>query len=101
MSEKCARFEGEDVILHVLGTPGAKQDKILSIRGAELKIAVKAAAEAGKATQYMQKFLAKSFGVSKKEVELLRGLTSIHKQFKIHKPKKIPQLLETVLKKSE
>ena len=61
-------WDGETLVLNVLGTPGAKQTKILKPRGSELKISVATAGEQGKATKAMMKFLAKSFGVALKDI---------------------------------
>lgn len=94
-------FENEVLILNVLGTPSAKVDKIGKIRGYQLKIAVKAAAEDGKATDYMIKFLAKEFGVKKSDIELVFGLTSVNKQFKIVNPKKFPKVMQEYIDKEE
>ena len=82
-------WDGDELVLNVLGTPGAKQDKILSPRGNELKVSVKAAAEGGKATDYMIKFLAKTFGVKKQDIKIVFGQTTINKQFRIKNPKKL------------
>jgi len=94
-------FEGEDLILNVLGTPSAKVDKIGKIRGNQLKIAIKAAAEDGKATDYMIKFIAKEFGVKKADIELTFGLTSINKQFKIKSPKKFPKVISEFIEEEK
>ncbi|MCF6173692.1 MAG: DUF167 family protein [Campylobacteraceae bacterium] len=94
-------FEGETLVLNVLGTPSAKVDKIGKVRGNQLKIAIKAAAEDGKATDYMIKFLAKEFGVKKADISLTFGITSINKQFKIQKPKKLPKVIREYMDKEE
>lgn len=94
-------FEEETLVLNVLGTPSAKVDKIGKIRGDQLKIAIKAAAEDGKATDYMIKFLAKEFGVKKADIELTFGLTSINKQFKIKAPKKFPQVMSEFMEEEK
>ncbi len=84
------RWEGAVLVLNVYGIAGAKRDEIGKPRGNELKVSVTAAPENGKATARMAVFLAKAFGVAKKEVELTFGLTSPHKQFRIHHPKILP-----------
>lgn len=94
-------FEDEILVLNVLGTPSAKVDKIGKIRGDQLKIAIKAAGENGKATNYMIKFLAKEFGVKKSDIELVFGLTSINKQFKISNPKKFPKVMQEFMDREE
>ena len=94
-------FEGNVLVLNVLGTPSAKVDKIGKIRGNQLKIAIKAAAEDGKATDYMIKFLAKEFGVKKASITLTFGLTSINKQFKIREPKKFPKVMQEFMEEEK
>ncbi|MDD5358975.1 MAG: DUF167 family protein [Sulfurovaceae bacterium] len=86
-------WQNEVLILNVLGTPSAKQDKILKPKGTQLKISIKKAPEDGKATDYMVKFLANEFGVSKSNIEVVYGETSINKQFRIKSPKKIPECI--------
>ena len=87
-------WDGEELVLNVLGTPSAKRDKIGKPRGNVLKISVKAAAEDGKATEYMVKFLAKEFGVHRRDVRVVFGQTTLNKQFRIHAPNKIPQSIK-------
>jgi len=80
--------------LRILGTAGAKREGFWKVVGEEIKLAVKIAPENGKATQYMQKFLAKEFGVPQKNVEILLWATSPHKVFHIVDPKVIPEKLQ-------
>jgi uncharacterized protein (TIGR00251 family) len=89
------RWEQETLRLNVLGTPGAKQTKIGKVRGAELKISVTCAAEKGRATACMIKFLAKEFKVKNSDITLVFGLTSIHKQFLIKAPQQLPSVINT------
>jgi uncharacterized protein len=96
-NENFYKWDGDILVLNVLGTPAAKKDTIGKIRANELKISVSAAPEGGKATEYMIKFLAKTFGVRKSEVELVFGQTSIHKQFRIKAPKKLIDSIEKAL----
>lgn len=76
-------------MLNILGTPAAKQDKILKPKGTQLKISVKKSPEDGKATEYMVKFLALEFGVSSSDIEVVYGMTNINKQLRIKSPKKL------------
>ncbi len=88
-------FEWQDdvLVLNILGTPNAKQDKILKPKGAQLKISVKKAPEDGKATEYLVKFLAGEFNVSSSDIEVVYGKTTINKQFRIKSPKKLPSII--------
>jgi uncharacterized protein len=80
-------WEQDTLRLNVLGTPGAKQTKIGKVRGNELKISVTCAAEKGRATDCMVKFLSQEFKVKVSDIKIVFGLTSIHKQCLIHAPK--------------
>ncbi len=91
--DKFYSWDGNVLRLNVLGTPGAKQNKIGKVRGGQLKISVTCAPEKGKATECMIKFLAKEFRVKKSDMTLVFGLTSINKQFLIHAPKRLPDII--------
>ncbi len=82
-------WDGDILVLNILGTPMAKKDVILKPKGNQLKISVKAQPEGGRATDYMVSFLAKEFGVSRSDIEVVYGQQSIHKQLRIKAPKKL------------
>ncbi|MDR0792525.1 MAG: DUF167 domain-containing protein [Chitinophagaceae bacterium] len=84
------KWQDDCLILNVLGTPAAKLDAIGKIKGNQLKVSVTAEPKGGKATLQMIKFLAKKFGVSKKDIEVIFGMESVNKQFKIKNPKLFP-----------
>ena len=87
------RWEENILRLNVLGTPGAKQTKIGKVRANQLKVSVTCAAEKGRATSCMIKFLAKVFKVKISDIIVVFGLTSIHKQFLIKAPKQLPDII--------
>ncbi|MGZ8258472.1 MAG: DUF167 domain-containing protein, partial [Methylotenera sp.] len=66
MNSFCA-WDGETLVLNILGTPSAKQDAIGKAKGNQLKVSVTAAPVAGRATDYMVRFLAEEFGVTPKD----------------------------------
>ena len=86
-------WEGDTLILNVLGTPGAKKTVIGKPKGNQLKISVTASPENGKATDYMVKFLAGEFGVTTKDITVVFGQFNIHKQLRIKAPKKLPSVI--------
>lgn len=86
-------WDGDVLVLNILGTPSAKQDVILKPKGNQLKVSVKAQPQNGKATDYMVDFLAKEFGVSASAIEVVYGQESIHKQLRIKAPKKLPKII--------
>ncbi len=86
-------WDGDVLVLNILGTPSAKKDVIGKPMGNQLKISVTAAPEAGKATDHMVKWLAREFGVKKNSIEVVFGRTTIHKQLRIRAPKKLPPVI--------
>ena len=73
-------WDGDVLVLNILGTPSAKRDAIGKPKGNQLKVSVTAAPVAGKATDHMVRFLAKEWGISVKDIEVVYGRESIHKQ---------------------
>ncbi len=91
-------WDQNTLVLNILGTPSAKQDKILKPRGNQLKVSVTASPEDGKATNYMVKFLSKEFAVKRSAITVVFGQTSIHKQLRIESPQKLPAVIKQHLK---
>jgi uncharacterized protein (TIGR00251 family) len=87
-------WEGEVLVLNVLGTPGAKLDKIGKVKGQQLKISVTASPEDGKATEHMVRFLAKEFGVAVRDIEVVFGRFNVNKQLRIKAPKRLPTVID-------
>jgi uncharacterized protein (TIGR00251 family) len=92
MSSFCV-WDGDTLILNVLGTPGAKQDVIGKVKGNQLKISVTEAPRAGRATDHMVRFLAKEFDVPTADIEVVFGRMNINKQLRIKAPKKLPSVI--------
>ena len=100
MDTFCA-WDGDILVLNVLGTPSAKQDVIGKPKGRQLKISVTAAPEGGKATDHMVKFLAKEFGVAVKDIEVVFGRFNVNKQLRIKSPKQLPSVISKQLSQVE
>jgi len=83
-------WEGETLVLNILGKPSAKQDAISKPKGHQLKISVTAAPVAGRATDHMVRFLAGEFGVVTADIEVVFGRMNVNKQLRIKSPKKLP-----------
>jgi len=88
----CA-WDGETLVINVLGQPSAKQDVIGKVKGKQLKISVTAAPVAGRATDHMVRFLAKEFGVKTSDIEVVFGRYNVNKQLRIKSPKNLPVLI--------
>jgi len=86
-------WDGDVLVLNILGTPSAKKDAIGKPRGTQLKISVKASPVAGRATDYMVRFLADEFGVSKRDIDVVFGRMNINKQVRIKAPTKLPRIM--------
>ena len=93
-------WDDDVLVLNVLGTPGAKQDAIGKVRGNQLKISVTAAPRAGKATDHMVRFLAKEFGVTNADIDVVFGRMNVNKQLRIKAPKQLPSVIAQYDKES-
>ena len=86
-------WDGDVLVLNVLGTPGAKQDAVGKVKGNQLKISVTAAPRAGRATDHMLRFLAKEFDVANSNIEVVFGRMNVNKQLRIKAPKQLPLVI--------
>jgi len=92
-------WDGDTLILNILGQPGARRDAIGKVNGKQINISVTARPIAGKATDYMVKFLAEQFGVASGDIEVVFGQCNVHKQLRIKAPKKLPTAISKHLQK--
>ncbi len=90
-------WDGETLVLNILGTPCAKQDVIGKPKGHQLKVSVTAAPIGGKATDHMVRFLAKEFGVNAGDIDVVFGRFNINKQLRIKSPKYLPSVISKEL----
>ena len=88
----CA-WDGETLVLNILGQPSAKQDAIDKVKGKQLNVSVTAAPVAGRATDHMVRFLAKAFGVATNDIEVVFGRFNVNKQLRIKSPKNLPSVI--------
>ncbi|MCF8168221.1 MAG: DUF167 domain-containing protein, partial [Rhodoferax sp.] len=73
-------WEGDTLIVNILGKPAASKDAIGKPRGAQLKVSVTAAPKGGKATDHMLRFLAPLFGVPVSDISVVFGQENVNKQ---------------------
>jgi len=83
-------WDGEVLVVNILGKPSASKDVIGKPKGTQLKVSVTAAPKAGKATDHMVRFLAPLFGVAVADIEVVFGRENVNKQLRIRAPKKLP-----------
>ena len=69
--------------ISVYVSPRSNCDEVAGLRGGELHLKVTAPPEGGKANASACKLLAKSLGVPKSAVAVVRGKTSRHKQLAV------------------
>lgn len=93
MTSSFCAWDGETLVLNILGTPGAKRDAIGKPKGHQLKVSVTAAPVAGRATDHMVRFLAGEFGVSVGDIQVVFGRFNINKQLRIKSPKNLPAVI--------
>ncbi|MBL6986958.1 MAG: DUF167 domain-containing protein [Methylobacter sp.] len=92
MNSFCA-WDGDTLVLNILGTPSAKKDAIGKAKGKQLKVSVTATPVGGRATDHMVRFLAKEFGVTANDIVVVFGRFNVNKQLRIHSPKNLPAVI--------
>ncbi len=70
-------------LLDVHLQPKASRDAICGLHGDALKVAIQAPPVEGKANAYLTQYLARMFGVARRDVEIHSGHTSRKKRVKI------------------
>jgi uncharacterized protein len=85
-------WEGDVLVVNILGKPSASKDAIGKPKGTQLKISVTAAPVNGKATDHMVRFLAPLFGVPVANIKVIFGQENVNKQLRITSPTKLPEV---------
>lgn len=88
------QWRGADLLLDCHLQPGAKSIGFAGQHGERLKIRISAPPVDGKANDMLLAFIAKAFGVSKRQVSLLSGQQSRQKRLLIEAPQQLPEELE-------
>ena len=96
MNSFCA-WDGDMLVLNILGKPSAKQDAIGKAKGNQLKVSVTASPVAGRATDHMVRFLAKEFKVAINDIEVVFGRFNVNKQLRIKSPMNLPPVVNKQL----
>ena len=90
--ESFFRWDGDTLVVNILGKPGASKDAVGRPKGPQLKVSVRAQPRNGRATDHMVGFLAPLFGVRERDIEVVFGRESVHKQLRIKNPHKWPEI---------
>ena len=88
------QWRDDDLLLSCRLQPKASTDEIVGAYGDEVKIRISAPPIEGRANAQLIKFLAKQFGVAKRDIEILSGELGRSKRVLIHHPAKLPDVLE-------
>lgn len=72
-------------IIAIRVTPNARRPGVELVDG-QIRVAVTAAPEGGKATEAAREALARALGVAKTRLTLVRGATARDKQFRLDQP---------------
>ncbi len=91
-------WQGKSLIINCHLQPRASKDEFAGLHGQSLKIRIKAPPVDGKANDYLMKFLAKQFGVSKRSITIISGELSREKRIKIDEPQRIPNTPNLIIK---
>ena len=79
-----------DLLLVCHLQPNASRSEFAGLHGDALKIRIQAPPVEGKANTELVKFLAKAFGVGKRDIEIISGELNRHKRVRIAAPAKLP-----------
>jgi uncharacterized protein (TIGR00251 family) len=71
------------MLLRVKAIPGARRDEIVGMLGERLKVRVAAPPEGGKANAAICALVARALGVSRRQVEVVRGHGSAEKVLRV------------------
>ncbi len=93
MKKQFCTWDGDTLVLNILGTPNSKRDAIGKVKGHQLCVSVTAVPRAGKATDHMVRFLAEEFGVSVGDIQVMFGRMNVNKQLRIKAPKRLPAVI--------
>lgn len=91
MVSRYFEWRGKQLLLSLRVQPRASRDEIVGPHGNEaLKVRITAPPVEGKANEHLIRFLAKSFGVTRRQVALLGGESGRNKRFVIDSPSRLP-----------
>jgi hypothetical protein len=87
------QWEGDTLVLNILGRPRAKKTKIGKVIGKQLEVFVAENPVRGRATAHLVKFLAEEFDVPESAITVVFGVYNVNKQLHIKAPKQLPAVI--------
>jgi uncharacterized protein YggU (UPF0235/DUF167 family) len=85
-----SHWEGNTLVLNILGRPRAKQTMIGKVIGKQLEVYVAENPVRGRATAHLVRFLAGEFQVPESAITVVFGVYNVNKQLRITTPKRLP-----------
>ena len=95
LDQKFFWWEGDVLVVNILGKPNASRDAIGKPKGNQLKVSVTAKPQNGRATDHMVRFLAGEFGVAPSAIQVVFGRMNVNKQLRIKAPARLPSAFQT------
>ncbi len=89
----CCWWEGDTLVLNILGRPRAKKTKIGKVIGHQLEVHVAEMPVRGRATAHLVRFLAGEFDVPERAITVVFGVYNVNKQLRIVAPKHLPSVI--------
>lgn len=86
-------WEGDTLVLNILGRPRAKKTAIGRVIGKQLEVHVAENPVRGRATAHLVRFLAEEFQVPESSITVVFGVYNVNKQLRIAAPKRLPALI--------
>lgn len=96
----CYQWQQGNLVLYCHIQSNASKDEFSGEFNQRIKIRIKAQAIEGKANKQIIAFLSKSFGVSKSQIIIEKGVNNKQKTILIENPITIPKALETIINKT-
>ncbi len=87
------QWDGDALVLNILGRPRAKKTKIGKVIGKQLEVFVAENPVRGRATAHLVKFLAEEFDVPESAITVVFGVYNVNKQLRIKAPKQLPAVI--------
>lgn len=86
-------WEGDTLVLNILGRPRAKKTRIGKVIGKQLEVHVAENPVRGRATAHLVRFLAEEFDVPASSITVVFGVYNVNKQLRITAPKRLPEVI--------
>jgi uncharacterized protein YggU (UPF0235/DUF167 family) len=86
-------WEGDTLVLNILGRPRAKKTRLGKGIGHQLEVHVAEMPVRGRATAHLVSYLAGVFDVPEKAITVVFGVYSVNKQLRIREPKRLPAVI--------